>query len=383
MLGFLIFFAVLGGTNAYIALRLWQWLRCMRPGLSWAWGAGLFVCLLGLLVLGFVRSRLPVGPDAKYVLNVLGSVWMGVFIYLFLFLLSGDALRLLGRLLGLIPPEALPRGRFIAVSAAVILAAAVSAGGFLHAGKLSAATYDVPALTPMEGEVRIVLLTDLHLGAACSEARLPKVVEEVNALAPDVVCIAGDFFDNDMAALRDPDGDAALLLSLRAPLGVYMCPGNHDAGATYPQMLDFLERCGIKLLAEEAVDAGGRLTLVGRADRSPIGGAAKGRPRGDTKELMAASVGELPTVVLDHNPAGVDEYDAGDLVLCGHTHKGQIFPGELFTRRLFPEDYGYYRRDEGAPHVIVSSGAGTWGMPMRVGTNSEVVLIRLLGQAKG
>jgi hypothetical protein len=206
-------------------------------------------------------------------------------------------------------------------------------------------------------------------------------VERVNALEPDLICIAGDFFDNDIAAVRDPDADAALLRQLRAPLGIYMCPGNHDAGATYPRMLDFLKDCGIILLVEKAVDVGGRLTLVGRADRSPIGSLPMGQARGDTRALMADSVGTLPAVVLDHNPAGVNEYDAGDLVLCGHTHKGQIFPGELFTRRLYAVDYGYYRRDEGSPHVIVSSGAGTWGMPMRVGTDSEVVLIRLLGQA--
>jgi methionine-S-sulfoxide reductase len=90
----------------------------------------------------------------------------------------------------------------------------------------------------------------------------------------------------------------------------------------------------------------------------------------------------LPVIVLDHNPAAVNEYDRGDLILCGHTHKGQIFPGSLFTRRLFPVDYGYYRRDDSAPHVIVSSGAGTWGMPMRVGTDCEIVLIRLYASAQ-
>ena len=382
MFGFFLFFTLLGGLNAYITLRLWQWLRCLRPGLGPGWGVGLFVFLLGLLMLGFLRSRLPVGPGVKYALNVTGSVWMGVFIYLLLFLLAGDALLLSGRLLRLIPAEAMPRGRLVAVSAALVLAVLVSVGGVLHGRRLSIARYDVPAVTPMEGELRIVLLTDLHLGAVGSEARLPGIVDQVNALEPDVICIAGDFFDNDMAAVRRPDTDAALLRQLRAPLGVYMCPGNHDAGASRSRMLDFLGRCGITLLAEEAAEAGGRLTLVGRADRSPIGLQLTGHTRGDTRELMERVAGTLPTVVMDHNPAGVDDYDVGDLILCGHTHKGQIFPGNLFTRRLYTVDYGHYRRDEAAPHVIVSSGAGTWGMPMRVGTNCEVVLIRLLGQSE-
>lgn len=375
-MGFLMFFAVLGGANAYIALRLWQWARCSRPALSPLWGAGLFVCLLGLLLLGFLRSRLPVGPEVKYALNAAGSVWMGVFVYLFLFLLLGDLCLGLARLFGLTAP----RGRAWTAAAALALTGIVSVTGFLHAGKLTLTRYEVPSVTPMEGEVRIVLLSDLHLGAVCSEGRLPRIVERINGLEPDMVCIAGDFFDNDFAAIRHPDADAALLGSIRAPLGVWMCPGNHDAGADPDRMRAFLERCGVTLLTEELAVAGDRIAVAGRADPSPIGRGLGERARGDTAALLSSAPEGLPLIVLDHSPAAADEYGVGDLVLCGHTHKGQIFPGELFTHRLFPVDYGCRRRDEAAPWVIVSSGAGTWGMPMRVGTDSEIVLIRLWGE---
>ena len=67
----------------------------------------------------------------------------------------------------------------------------------------------------------------------------------------------------------------------------------------------------------------------------------------------------------------------GDLLLCGHTHRGQIFPGSLITDRMYTVDYGYYRADDASPQVIVSSGVGTWGMPMRVGTDCEIVKINL------
>ena len=81
---------------------------------------------------------------------------------------------------------------------------------------------------------------------------------------------------------------------------------------------------------------------------------------------------------MDHNPGYIGEYgDKADLILCGHTHEGQIFPGNIITDLMYEADYGYYRRDEKSPHVIVSSGVGTWGLPVRVGTQSEVVIITL------
>ena len=90
----------------------------------------------------------------------------------------------------------------------------------------------------------------------------------------------------------------------------------------------------------------------------------------------------LPVVVMDHNPANVDAYsDEVDLILSGHTHKGQIFPGSLITNQMFSVDYGYYRKDAQSPHVVVTSGVGYWGMPLRVGTDCEIVSIRLISQS--
>ena len=81
-------------------------------------------------------------------------------------------------------------------------------------------------------------------------------------------------------------------------------------------------------------------------------------------------------MVLDHQPANVTEYGSEvDLILSGHTHKGQIFPINFITDALFPEDYGYYRADPQSPQQIISSGVGTWGPPMRVGSDCEIVSI--------
>jgi predicted MPP superfamily phosphohydrolase len=84
---------------------------------------------------------------------------------------------------------------------------------------------------------------------------------------------------------------------------------------------------------------------------------------------------------MDHNPASIGEYGLGaDLILCGHTHKGQLFPASIVTNAMYDVDYGYYRKDAVSPHVIVSSGVGYWGMPMRVGTDCEIVSVKIKGE---
>jgi hypothetical protein len=81
---------------------------------------------------------------------------------------------------------------------------------------------------------------------------------------------------------------------------------------------------------------------------------------------------------MEHNPSHIDEYGSeADLILAGHSHRGQMFPGSLVTRAMFTVDYGYYQADANSPHVIVTSGVSTWGPPMRVGTNNEIVSITL------
>ena len=163
--------------------------------------------------------------------------------------------------------------------------------------------------------------------------------------------------------------------TLRATYGVWACLGNHDAGTTAPDMQAFLQRCGIGLLNDKHTAIDSKLILIGRLDASPIGGY--GGLRRQALNLDGID-GELPIIVLDHNPAHIHEYGAEyDLILCGHTHRGQLFPASLITNRMYTVDYGYYRADPESPQVIVTSGVGTWAMPMRVGTDSEIVRIRL------
>jgi predicted MPP superfamily phosphohydrolase len=193
-----------------------------------------------------------------------------------------------------------------------------------------------------------------------------------------LVCLAGDIFNTDYDLIRDPDRVVELFKGLKSTYGVYACLGNHDGGRTLDKLLGLLERSRVRVLNDEHEIVGGRLILIGRLDSSPIGGFG-GRRRRDLAEILSRAHGlGLPVVVLDHSPGHIGEYDGRvDLVLSGHTHRGQVFPISLITRAIYEVDYGHYRKDGESPQAVVTSGAGTCALPMRVGTNNEIVEIQL------
>lgn len=353
---------IFAALHFYLAKKICGGLRYFFPRLP------LYAVLIpfGLLLILFFCGLL-----ARGLLQAVGACVMGVFFVFLEAALFSDGLFLL---LYPLTRQRLQKALRRALSAglAVALTLVFSAVGFLAAGQVSVTEYRLSE-TP---SLRIAFFSDLHLGAAGSEERLERIVRAVNEQKPDVVLIGGDIFDSDFTKIADPDRAAAHLAGLESRYGTFACAGNHDAGETVPQMLAFLEQCGIRLLRDEAVTVEDRFVLVGRRDRSPIG-SFDGKERLPMSEIPLPE-GDLPVIVLDHNPAEADTYGSDvRLVLSGHTHKGQIFPAGLVTELLFPIDYGLTRFSPAGPQVIVSSGIGYWGMPLRLFTQSELVFIEL------
>jgi predicted MPP superfamily phosphohydrolase len=225
-------------------------------------------------------------------------------------------------------------------------------------------------------KLKAVLISDVHLGYVNDAKKLTKIVTKINALKPDVVFISGDLFDGNFQALQQPEQIKKQFNRLSSTYGTYMCWGNHDAGSTFQKMKELVESSDIMLLEDELTVVGQSLIVAGRKDTQPIG--AQGGRRKELKKKLQHLDTRLPKIVLDHQPSTIDEYDdPAMLILAGHTHKGQIFPFSLVTRAYFTVDYGYYRKDSASPQVIVSSGVGTWGPPLRIGTQSEIVQIDL------
>ena len=365
--GFLLIVCVYGGANYYIGRRLFQWITLLFPNINGI----IYTVVYSLFALSLVLAFMPLPAVISGVLSWISAYWMGIFVYLFLFILLADLVLLVA---GIVTPISQSM-RFFAGSAAVLLTFSFVTYGIYNAKQIKDASYKIE--TTLSGGMHIVLISDLHLGAVNSEKRLEEIVEKINDLKPDLVCIAGDIFNDDFKSIKNPDKAIELFKSIDAKYGVYGSLGNHDGGKTFNEMITFLEKSNVRLLNDEYEVIDERLILFGRVDPSPIGGF-DGLKRKDLTETIAALGNDLPIVVMDHTPSNLEQYGENvDLILSGHTHKGQIFPGSLITNLVFEVDYGHYQKDSASPHVIVTSGAGTWGMPMRVGTNNEIVSIQL------
>jgi len=300
---------------------------------------------------------------------------MGIFMYLILLFFSADILILLGKITYIIQASMLSNIRFYSGLAVVILTAGIVTYGLVNANRIKIIDYEIELNNASLNDLRIVLISDTHLGDINSEKNLERMVQSINSLNPDIVCITGDIFNDNFNLIRNPDRAISLFRSINATYGVFACLGNHDGGRTLNQMKTFLEDSNIKLLNDEHVVIDGRFALFGRLDASPIGGFGELQRR-DISETIASVGVNMPVIVMEHNPSHVKDYGREvNLILAGHTHSGQMFPGNLVTRAMFVVDHGHYQKDIYNPHIIVTSGVSTWRPPMRIGTNNEIVNI--------
>lgn len=373
----IILIAFYTSTCYYIGAKLLFLLQFAFPGFN-AFAFWVLFCAIALSpVIAILLSGRALKPPVQHtaaVISLCGDYWMGVYMYSVLISALTDLILLIARLTGMIASPLPESVRITSYFIIVIAVFAVCSYGANNAKTLKATQYTVP-VKKGSSEMTLALISDIHLGFANNAAVLEKIVAQVNATKPDIVCIAGDFFTS-CNALINPDNAAEVFRSIQSACGVYACLGNHDAGGGYEKIKDFIEKSGIHLLEDDVREIEGRAVIVGRKDSRPIGD--QGEPRASIEDKLKALDSRLPVIVLDHTPDKISEYGADvDLILCGHTHHGQVFPGNLITGAIFEVDYGMYRRDENSPHVIVTSGASTWGPPMRIASRNEVVKIVL------
>ena len=367
--------AIYGGMSFYVGKRLYQGLAVLFPYINSILFAAIFTLIASTLFVGIM----PVPVMVRRLAFRIGAHWIGFFVYLFLLFLCADVVVFLGSITTLIAQPG--TARFYTTLAAVLLTVILVIYGRYNARRIRHVHYEIQTKTAsFPSGIKIVLISDVHFGAVNSEKNLARIVKGINDLKPDLVCIAGDIFNDDVDLIRDPFGAIRLFRKINATYGVYASLGNHDGGVDLGKMLAFLEESNITVLKDEHAVIDGRLVLIGRLDRSPIGGFG-GLERKDLTDVLAlidAQERGLPIVVMDHNPAAIKEYgNKVDVILSGHTHGGQVFPATLLTKALFTVHYGHYQKDADSPHMVVTSGISTWGMPMRIGSNNEIVSITL------
>ncbi len=219
------------------------------------------------------------------------------------------------------------------------------------------------------------MLSDIHLGMYNRSNRLEALVRKINELNPEIVFFAGDIVDEAIGA-EEEEKMVRLMKDIRAPLGLFACPGNHEYYGGLEKNISYLERAGVQELLDKALKIDGSFYVIGRKDRAAL---RFGDRRASLPAIMAADqvAPSLPLIVLDHQPIELEEAEqAGlDLLLCGHTHAGQLFPLNIINKLIYEKNWGYLKK--GQTHIYVTSGAGTWGPAVRTGSRSEIVLLEL------
>lgn len=265
------------------------------------------------------------------------------------------------------------------VKAAGVVSATLLVAGYVNATDTDDRHYEIYTEKLPKGEShRIVLTSDLHTGYAITAKDMERLANEVNRVSPEVVIVAGDLIDGDLLPERE-ERPLDNLAQIKAPRGIVAVMGNHEYMDDAAEAESILRSTkGLTLLRDETLDLGWA-RIIGRDD-------ATRDKRYDTPRKTIAEYDvpdSLFSIIVDHQPWQVNEADSADtdLYLAGHTHAGQIWPMSIVTHYLYDIDYGY--ACFGHTQAIVTSGFGTWGPRMRIGTQSEIVVIDITGTGEG
>lgn len=223
--------------------------------------------------------------------------------------------------------------------------------------------------------LNIIMVSDIHLGNIIKNNRLKTMVSEINELNPDLVIIAGDIIDSDITPFLNHNMTVEFS-NIESKYGTFAVLGNHDILTKEEDtIVNLLKENSVTVLRDESVLINDEFYVIGRDDITVS--RYSNEPRATLEDLTKDLDKSKPLIVIDHNPKYIDEsLDANiDLQLSGHTHRGQIVPGNLVTSKMFEVHYGYFKKDN--LNVVVSSGYGTWGPPIRLGSRSEIVQINL------
>ena len=269
--------------------------------------------------------------------------------------------------------------------------------GIIHAVDIKVHEFTVSVDKPLviDGEkkdsLKVVLIADLHMSVNSRPQTMQRMVDLINEQDADLVMAAGDFLTSTYVGLKDPETYAQILRQIKSKYGSYGVYGNHDVEEPllggFPmtsiseayrseEVVSFINSLGFEILSDEVVDAaGGGIVLVCREDGEKTGDGT--RKRLEASELMKDIDTTRPVLVLEHEPVdfGHLEEMGADLVLSGHTHAGQIFPGTLITPLFNENNYGL--KQFGNLQSIVTSGIGFYGPPLRVGCDSEIMVLNL------
>ncbi|MFL5344028.1 MAG: metallophosphoesterase [Hyalangium sp.] len=392
------FFAILGVLTVLTHLYLYRRIFRDTSGHPGWRKAGVFsLAALCLLMMGSRALALMLPESFMHALATIGWTWMGAAIYLILALFLVGSVR---SLIGLVwhrrsrpapsaepspaPAPAVSEERRQFLARATAGGAMLATGGMVgygtwrafHPPVINRLAVRLPGLPKALDGFSLVQISDIHVGPLIRRHFMDAMVEQCNALKPDLMCITGDLVDGSVSELSHA---VAALTNLRSRYGSYFVTGNHEYYSGDEEWTEALERMGIPVLRNRHVsigEPGASFDLVGVDDWS--GGRSGSPHRYDLAQAMAGRDPERASVLMAHQPANWREASRAGigLQLSGHTHGGQFFPFTLVVSAIWEHAAGHF--EENGHHLYVSRGTGFWGPPVRIAAPPEIVHVTLL-----
>lgn len=376
------------GVSSYMMFRFFYWMKHCNHRFNWLRFKVPFAVVYLFMALSPVIAFLLPKSAVAIVIRRISTYWIGIMLYSLLYVVLFDLLRLIAKHTKLKNTLLFSRGSVISIGSVVVACAVVTClYGIFNARNIKVNEYSVTVNKSCGSDkhLKAVLVADLHMGYAIGVDHITNMVEKMNQQDADIVIIAGDIFDNSYDGMDDPEGIKAQLKSIKSKYGVYAVYGNHDIdekilmGFTFDwggkqlhneKMTNFMKECNIKLINDESVLINDEFYLVGRRDTDKPG--TEDGTRAEVSELTKDLDKTKPIFVLSHEPDELQKTaDAGaDIDFSGHTHDGQLFPGNLTIGLFWENPCGMIKKDN--MYSIVTSGVGVYGTFMRVGTDAEI-----------
>lgn len=376
------------GVSSYMMFRFFYWMKHCNHRFNWLRFKVPFAVVYLFMALSPVIAFLLPKSAVAIVIRRISTYWIGIMLYSLLYVVLFDLLILIAKHTKLKNTLLFSRGSVISIGSVVVACAvATCLYGIFNARNIKVNEYSVTVNKSCGSDkhLKAVLVADLHMGYAIGVDHITNMVEKINQQDADIVIIAGDIFDNSYDGMDDPEGIKAQLKSIKSKYGVYAVYGNHDIdekilmGFTFDwggkqlhseKMTNFMKECNIKLINDESVLINDEFYLVGRRDTDKPG--TEDGTRAEISELTKDLDKTKPIFVLSHEPDELQKTaDAGaDIDFSGHTHDGQLFPGNLTIGLFWENPCGMIKKDN--MYSIVTSGVGVYGTFMRVGTDAEI-----------
>ncbi len=374
-LSFFIFFGIIlliyALANYYVYVRGLQAFSLSVPMKKWY--IAIFWTVASLFFVGIFLEKSASSAFSEWIFRI-GTFWLPFLLYLGMAVVLIDLIRIANHFFHFLPEfSELMRFRLgltvFSFVSLLVLAGHINAL-WINVREVS---LHIPKKVTGSPEVKILMASDIHLGALIGENREKRFVEIIKAQKPDLVLLCGDLVDGEIApVLRKNLGRH--IQEIKTPLGVWAISGNHEYIGGIDKTLPYLKSINIKMLLDETVTLPNGIQLVGRNDKAGTRSAIGVKP---LAELLQGLDTAKPVIVMNHQPFNLSEASDNqvDLHLSGHTHHGQLWPFNFLTRAIFEVSYGYLKK--GTTNFYVSSGYGTWGPSVRIGNRPEVVVFNL------